>query len=103
MYDVCVRTFMVLSWRCTHYFHGTFMGLPFALQSAFAVGYPLQRVPGIFQVYYPYYPGSAGTRVSGQHSELFTVTTELVSLLGLKNQHGHWLCWMPTGRKNGFK
>ena len=23
--------------------------------------------------------------------------------LGLKNRHGHWLCWMPTGRKNGLK
>ena len=32
------------------------------------------------------------------------VTAELVSLLsliiGLKNRHGHWLCWMSTGRKN---
>ena len=31
------------------------------------------------------------------------VTTELVSLLvGLKNQRGHWLCPMSTGRKNGL-
>ena len=32
------------------------------------------------------------------------VTTERVSLLliGLKNRHGHWLCWMSTGRKNGL-
>ena len=29
------------------------------------------------------------------------VTTELVSLLGLKNRRGHWLCWMSTGRNNG--
>ena len=29
-------------------------------------------------------------------------TTELVSLLGLKNRHGHWLGWMSTGRKNGL-
>ena len=21
--------------------------------------------------------------------------------LGLKNRHGHWLCWISTGRKNG--
>ena len=28
------------------------------------------------------------------------VTTKLVSLLGLKNRHGHWLCWLSTGRKN---
>ena len=31
------------------------------------------------------------------------VTTELASLLlGLKNRHGHWLCWMSTGRKNTY-
>ena len=30
------------------------------------------------------------------------VTTQLVSLLGLKNRHGHWLCWMSTGRKDGL-
>ena len=30
------------------------------------------------------------------------VTTELVSLRGLKNRHGHLLCWMSTGRKNGL-
>ena len=31
-------------------------------------------------------------------------TTELVSLLGLKNRHGHghWLCWMSTGRKSAL-
>ena len=28
------------------------------------------------------------------------VTTELVSLPGLNNRHGHWLCSMSTGRKN---
>ena len=28
------------------------------------------------------------------------VTIELVPVLGLKNRHGHWLCWMPTGRNN---
>ena len=30
------------------------------------------------------------------------VTTELASLLGLKNRYGHWLCWMSTGKKNGL-
>ena len=32
----------------------------------------------------------------------FSHNTYSVSLLGLKNRHGHWLCWMPTGRKNGL-
>ena len=33
------------------------------------------------------------------------VTTELVSLLlmGLKNRHGHWLCWMSTGIERTVK
>ena len=31
------------------------------------------------------------------------LTTELVTLLGLKNRHGHWLCWMSTRRKKGLK
>ena len=31
------------------------------------------------------------------------VTTERVSLLGLKNRQGHWLCRMSTGRKNGLR
>ena len=30
------------------------------------------------------------------------VTTEVVYRLGLKNRHGHCLCWMSTGRKNGL-
>ena len=30
------------------------------------------------------------------------VTTELASLLRLRNRHGPWLCWMSTGRKNGL-
>ena len=30
------------------------------------------------------------------------VTTELVSLYGRKNRHGHRVCWMSTARKNGF-
>ena len=30
------------------------------------------------------------------------VTTELGSLLGLKNRHGHRLCWMSMGKKNGL-
>ena len=30
------------------------------------------------------------------------VTTKLVSLPGLKNRHGHRLCWMSTGRNNGL-
>ena len=25
-----------------------------------------------------------------------------LSLLRLKNRHGHWLCWISTGRKNGW-
>ena len=29
------------------------------------------------------------------------VTTELESLLGLKNRNSRWLCWTSTGRKNG--
>ena len=24
------------------------------------------------------------------------------SSMGLNNRHGHWLCWMSTGTKNGF-
>ena len=30
------------------------------------------------------------------------VATDLASLLGLKNRCRHWLCSMPTGRKNGL-
>ena len=30
------------------------------------------------------------------------VTTARISLLGLKNRHGHYLCWMSTGRNNGL-
>ena len=24
------------------------------------------------------------------------------SRIGLKDQHGHWVCWMSTGRKSGL-
>ena len=31
------------------------------------------------------------------------VTTELVSLISRRmNRRGHWVCWMSTGRENGF-
>ena len=47
--------------------------------------------------------GSYRTRGNVVSLWISFVTTELVSLLGLENRHGHcWLCGMSTGRKNGL-
>ena len=43
-----------------------------------------------------------GNVVSLLWRSLWPQSLFLFYLIGLKNRHGHWLCWMSTGRKNGL-